>query len=149
MYLFIIIPSAALSDRRLIIGITKFDNIYNSEDEDQVNVEAVKQKIIRGVAAATGVSVPEDVIIPLCGQWALSDSKLIRQLNSVEDGRVPPGCIHKVIAALERDRVPLPVGQGQTQEEAVAKLDPKEIVKKLERATGISTMRTRYVCVHL
>ena len=134
-------PTAALSDGRLIIGITKFDNIH--EDDDPVRVEIVKQEVIQSVKAATGVSLPEDVIIPLCGKWALSDSKLINQLTNIEDGRVPPGCVYKVVAALERDRVSLPVGQGQTQEEAIARLGPKEIVKKLEEASGISSMRTR------
>ena len=135
-------PTAALSDGRLIIGITKFDNIF--EDEDPDPVEMIKQDVIRSVEATTGVSLPEDVIIPLCGKWALSDSKLIDQLNNIEDdGHVPPECICEVIAALERDHVPLPVGQGQTQEEAIANLDPKEIVQKLEKASGISSMRAR------
>ena len=134
--------SAALSDGRLIIGITKFDNTY--EDDDPVSVESVKQETIQSVVDKTRVSLPEDMIIPLCGKWALTDSDLINTLNSVEDGcAVPPRCIYSVVSALERHRVSLPVGQGQTQEEAIAKLSPKEIVKKLEGANGISSMRTR------
>lgn len=135
---------AAIGDGRLIIGITKFDKIY--EDDDSVTVEMVKQEVIQCVKAKTGVSLPEDVVIPLCGKWALRDSKLIHQLNTIidsEDHHLPPGVIQKVIAALERDHVPLPVGQGQSQEDAIAKLGPKEIVKKLEEASGISSIRAR------
>ena len=125
----------------MIIGITKFDKVY--EDDDPVRVEMVKQEVIQSVEATIRVSLPEDVIIPLCGKWALSDSKLIDQLNNIVDRRLPRGCIQKVIAALERDHIPLPVGQGQTQEEAIAKVGPKGIVKKLEEVSGISSMRTR------
>ena len=82
----LLLPSAALSDGRLIIGVTKFDNVY--EDDDPASIETVKQKIMQSVATATGISLPEDVIIPLCGKWALSNSNLIHQLNIVEDGRV-------------------------------------------------------------
>jgi hypothetical protein len=66
-------------------------------------------------------------------------------LSSAEDGHVPPGCVHGIIAAFERDHFLLPVGQGQTQEEAIAQLGPKEIITKLEGASGISSMRARYV----
>ena len=139
----ILLPSAAFGDGRLIIGVTKFDHIY--EDDDPASIETVKQNIIQSIVTATGVSLPEDVIIPLCGKWALSDSEFIHQLNAVEDGRVPPQCIQSIIAAFKRSHIldPLPAGQGQTQEEAIAQLGPKEIVKKLEIATGISSMRAR------
>ena len=115
------------------------------EDDVPVSIEKVKQKIIKSVGAATKVSLPDDVIIPMYGKWALSDSKLIHQLNSVENDRVPPRFIHGILLAFKRSHIldPLPAGQGQTQEEAIAQLGPKEIVKKLEVATGISSMRAR------
>lgn len=106
----------------------------------------VKQGVVQSVKAATGVSIPEDVVIPLYGKWALSDSKLIHQLNRITDSKdhcLPPEVVQKGIAALERYHITLPVGQGQSQEEAIAKLGPKELVKKLEEASGISSMKAR------
>ena len=131
----------------MIIGVTKFDNIYDDDDDDDdpVTIETVKKEIIQSIAQATGVSLPEDVIIPLCGKWALSDSKLIHYLNSIKDGRVQAQYIHGIIAAFKRSHILdlLPAGQGQSQEQAIEQLGPKEIVKKLEAATGISNMKAR------
>ena len=132
----------AISDGRLIIGITKFDGIY--EDESSITEKVIKQKVIQSIRDAAGVSLPEDVVIPFSGRWALKDCKLIYQLKNSDDHQIPIQVLRRVIEALERDHVSLPVGQGQSQEDAITRLRPKELVKMLETASGISNMKTRY-----
>ena len=103
----------------------------------------VKQKIVQSVEAATSICLPEDVIIPLCGKWALKDYKLVHQLNNVRDDNISLSVLQRVIVALERYHVPLPAGQGQRQEEAIARLGHKGLVDKLEKASGIFSMKAR------
>ena len=136
---------AAITDGRLIVGITKFDTLYEADEPDVVTEEMLVQKTLQSIRDATGVSVPQKVVVPLCGKWALKDSKLTRQLmSSSESDEKPPNLFKDAVKALERYRVPIPAGQGQSQEEAVgSRFSPKELVKKLEQASGISSMKAR------
>ena len=73
------IYTEAFTDGRLTIGITKYDANYDSSCKGNVTVKFVKKKVTESIKRAVKdaqLTVSDDMIIPLCGKWALIGSKL-------------------------------------------------------------------------
>lgn len=137
----------AIADGRLTIGITKFDTNYDStkiKKKTAVTVEMVKERVMESIENATGAMVSDDMIIPLCGDWALAGSKLASSLisdpNHDKDERY-----RDAAAALQHfPHLDLPGGQGQKYIDTIMRrYPPEDLVEKIESVSGISQLKAR------
>ena len=135
----------ALLDGRLVIGITQLDSLYD-DGPDSVSKVELKEELFQSIKTCTGTKINRDTIIPICGKWILKDRKLIGWLMShQEKDEKPPHIIEAARKALERYELQLPSGQDQTVEQAIKKHDPKMLLEQLEEASGMSSMKSRFV----
>ena len=135
----------ALLDFRLLIGITKSDSVYE-EGPDSVSKEDLKEKLFQSIKSCIGTEISRETVIPICGKWFLNDRKLIGWLLShTEKDEKPPDIVKATKKALKRYRLQLPSGQDQTMKQAIRKHDPEMLVKQLEEASGMSSIKSRFV----
>ena len=128
-----------------MIGITKSDNLYE-EGPGTVSKEELKEKLFQSIRSCTSTQVSREAIIPICGKWFLKDRKLIEWLMShTEKDEKPPDIVRATKKALKRYNLQLPSGQDQTMEVAIKNHEPKMIIKQLEDASGMSSMKLRFV----
>ena len=99
---------------------------------------------MESIENATGAMVSDDMIIPLCGDWALAGSKLASSLisdpNHDKDERY-----RDAAAALQHfPHLDLPGGQGQKYIDAIMRrYPPEDLVEKIESVSGISQLKAR------
>ena len=135
----------ALLDGRLVIGITKSDSVFDI-GPGSVSKEELKEQLFQSIKSSTGTEVSRDIIIPVCGEWFLKDWELIGWLMShTEKDEKPPNIIKKAKKALEKYQLQLPSGQNQTMKQAIKEHDPKILLRQLEEASGMSSMKSRFV----
>lgn len=142
--------AGAIIEGRLTIGITKFDATYGSSSSSRkgtVTEKMLRKRVIHSIQNAVGVTVSEAIVIPLCGEWALTGSKLANCLHSeihVEEKKIR---LEEAVSTLQKyPHLSLPGGQGQSQREMIMGLQPNEIVRNVEKASGISRLKKRYAC---
>ena len=142
------IYTEAFTDGRLTIGITKYDANYDSSSKGNVTVKFVKKKVTESIKRAVKdaqLTVSDDMIIPLCGKWALIGSKL--GSCQIADPKKEGKTLHKEAVDILRHcpDVSLPGGQGQNHIEAVMKIySPIKVVQEIETCTGIYDLKARY-----
>ena len=138
--------TGAIADGRLTIGITKFDTVYESskKKKDTASPEMVVERVRESIEDATGALVSDDMIIPLCGDWALAGSKLASSLIS-DPNRDKSERYEVAAEALQKfPQLDIPGGQGQSFIDAVTKLyPPEDLVEKIENISGISQLKAR------
>lgn len=98
--------------------------------------------------------VSTDLILPVCGQWALSGSKLSSYLSSQSGQKMEAADGHfarRFKAATEalskhprRINFSIPGAQGQDELEAIRQLQPSLVVKYLEEVTGSQKLKQKY-----
>ena len=94
---------------------------------------------------ATKTDVSDDTIIPLCGEWALSASRLASCLIS-DPCSEKQERLEEATAALESyPHLSLPRGQEQSPKDAIHNLEPMALITHLEKASGISDLKARYI----
>ena len=140
----------AFIDGRLTIGITKFDRSYSSLSSGKkgaVTVVEAKDSIAESIRKAIDVHMvgSDNMIIPLCGEWALASSRLAScliwdQKRETEARKKEAAC------ALRGHPDPsLPCGQGQKPHEAVMTHPPIRIIQEIDTISGIFKLRERLV----
>lgn len=154
----------------MIIAITKFDTNYSeydassgSDEESDYGAasgyytfsrhrkieERAKHKLRESIQDATGLDISPDVILPLCGKWALQSSKLRSCLQSGEEekGSTFQKCLKNAAKALQahpaHSDLSIPGAQGQSELDAICGLGPFKVVDNLDQVTGIQTLRKR------
>lgn len=142
-----IYTAGAIADGRLTIGITKFDMNYCSfrtKKKGGVTEEMVKEEVIKSIEEATGAMVSKDMIIPLCGEWALAGSKLASCLINDPNRDLKERYQEAALALQNHPNLSLPGGQGQAYSEAIMKhLPTEDLVQKIEIVSGISDLKAR------
>ena len=138
------VTSAAISDDRLIICITKADEMYKRSGPGSSTTMKVKAEVVRNIKSATGLDVSERIIFPVCGEGFLSDLELTGWLrtHSVDDTKPKP-IVKAANKALERYGIELPSGEGESQKKVIKALDPKELLNKVEGASGVQRVKLR------
>ena len=143
----IIHNTGAIADGRLTIGITKFDTNYDSakiKRKTAVTAEMVKERVTESIEDATGAMVSDDMIIPLCGEWALAGSKLASSLISDPNNDKDERYKDATLALQSFPHLNLPGGQGQSYIDAIMRLyPPEELVEKIESVSGMSQLKAR------
>lgn len=143
-----------MMDGRLVIGITKFDTNYKQLPGKSrrrgcrfphISVENVREKMVASIKDATGTEIPEDIIVPLCGDWALAASRLASCLISDPDKELEERKEEAATALAYDPHLSLPGGQEQSQIEAIKYLEVNELICKLEKASGIHNLKARFV----
>ena len=135
-----------MRDGRLAIGVTKFDRFYcyqalkKQTHRGALTVENVKEKLISSIKDTTGTMVFKDTIIPLCGEWALTASRLASCLISDPNNEKKKRLEEAVDALAWYPHLSLPGGQDQSPEEAI---EPMDVIDHLEKASGISYLKKR------
>lgn len=137
----------AFTDGRLTIGITKYDINYDNSSRGKVTIKMVKERVAESIKRAVDaqVTVSDDMIIPLCGKWALVSSKLGSCL--IADPKKEEKILHKEAVDILRHcpEVSLPSGQGQNHTEAIMKIySPIKVIQEIETHSGISDLKARY-----
>ena len=104
----------------------------------------VKERVTESIEDATGAMVSDDMIIPLCGEWALAGSKLASSLindpNHDKDER------YRDAATVLQSFPYLSVsgGQGQSYDDTImAHYPPEDLVQKIESISGVSDLKAR------
>lgn len=108
-------------------------------------VEMVKDRVMESIQEVTGAMISEDMIIPLCGEWALAGSKLFKSLIS-DHGSNREKRYREAASLLQNcPQLCLPGGQGQDYVEAVmSRFSPLDLVEKIDSVSGIANLKTRY-----
>ena len=136
-------------DGRLTIGITKFDRHYTRSSikkKGAVTVRTLKDRVAEAMKQAVDMhmTLSDDMIIPLSGDWALASSRLASCL--IDDPKKEIKARKKEAAEIlcnHPDFSP-PCGQGQNPLEAMMKhYPPFQIVKEIESISGISELKAR------
>lgn len=136
--------AGALTDHRLMVGITKFDLNYSSKrsrGRSKPSEKEVQKSVRRSIKEATSIDISEDCIIPLCSEWALSSSKLAGVLVSdpldEKEERLKD-------ALKDLEKYPhlesLPRRQGENITDS-----PGRVIECLEQASGIHALKERCV----
>ena len=140
-----------MRDGRLAVGVTKFDTNFNSKPKTQghrattISVGDVRKKMISSIKDATKTVVSDDTIIPLIGEWALSASRLASCLIS-DPCSEKRERLEEATAALESyPHLSLPRGQEQSPKDVIQNLEPMALITHLEKASGISDLKARYI----
>ena len=141
--------TAALTDGRLAVGVTKFDTIYCNKAKKRArrgaptNFEKVKETLISSIIDATSITVSEETIIPLSGEWAMAASRLASCLIS-DPNNEKQGILEEAAEALESyPHLSLPGGQEQSPKEAIKNLELMTLIDHLEKASGIADLKKR------
>ena len=133
--------AGALTDRRLVVGITKFDLNYSRKRGRKPSEKEVQKSVMRSIKEATSVDISEECIIPLCSEWALSSSKLAGALISdpIDEREVR---LQDALTDLKEypHMDSLRRGQGENLTE-----NPGKVVEYLEKASGIYALKERYI----
>ena len=145
--------TAALGDGRLAVGVTKFDTIYSNKSRRRsrraapTTVEKVRENLVTSIKEATGIDihVPDDSIIPLCGQWAMAASRLASCLNSdpIHENQTKEAIEEAAEVLEDYPHLSLPGGQGQSPKDAIKSLQPMALIDQLERASGVADLKAR------
>ena len=140
--------TGAIIDGRLTIGITKFDMQYENSKMNKrgcVTVEMVKERIVENVQEVTETVLSNDVIIPICGEWALAGSKLANSLIAGPKNEREARYKEAASVLQHCPILSLPGGQGQSYDDAIlGHFKPVEVVEKLESVSGVSDLKARY-----
>lgn len=109
-----------------------------------VTAEMVKERVIESIEDATGAMVSDDMIIPLCGEWALAGSKLTCSLISDPNHDSDERYRDAAVALQNFPHLSVPGGQGQTYIDTIMGLyPPEDLVQKIESISGISDLKAR------
>ena len=133
----------AIEEGRLLIGITKLDDIFRSSSHDTREVEVteatLKSKVQTSVVKAVpqGKKMLEDNIIAISGSWALAASMLANSAIDPKEKRLK----HAQGVLAMYPYVDLPGGQGQSQEELISALDRNAVVTMLESVSGFVCLK--------
>ena len=100
--------------------------------------------MISSIEDATEETVTDDTIIPMCGEWALAASRLASCLISDPDNEKQERLEDAVEALQNFPHLSLPGGQEQSLKETIQNLEPKALIALLEKASGVSDLKSRY-----
>ena len=141
--------TAALRDGRLAVGVTKFDTIYSNKARKRsrrgapTTVEEVRENLVTSIKEATGIDIPDDSVIPLCGEWAMAASRLARYLNSdpIYENQKKEAVEEAAEYLEDYPHLSLPGGQEQSPKDAIKSLQPMALIDQLERASGVADLK--------
>ena len=105
----------------------------------------VKDSVAESIQKAIDVHMmgSDDMIIPLCGEWALAGSRLASCLIYDEKGEIEARQKDAAHALSSYPDFSLPCGQGQKPFEAIMKHPPIRIIQEIDTISGIFELRTR------
>lgn len=140
-----------MKDGRLAVGITKFDTNYGRNSSkskrgrrsSDISADDIKKNMIASINDATGIKVSDDTIVPLCGEWALAASRLANCLISDPDDEKQERLDEAILSLESYPLLSIPRGQGQSQKEAIQNFRPSDLIHHLEKASGVSHLKTR------
>ena len=129
----------AIVDGRLTVCVTKFDLMR----QKGASSEEVKEKAIESIEQTTQLKISKNLVIPVCGDWAMSGSKVAK---SLESGHYQDW-LDNVLKALEvsHSLLDVPCGQGEDIQDALrSNFDPSALVQMLESICGFDELKKRY-----
>ncbi len=115
--------------------VTHFDVYYKGiADHDKITPEEIKRNVCRTIKEATGENFPEEMVIPICSTWANTARRLKFKPNDTKLQETA----RKSLGYYDDG----PRGQGQTVD--IESLQPWDLAKKLEDASGILALEEKY-----
>ena len=130
----------ALTDGRLVIGISKYDEFIESQTPEkrghspEVSLQKLKNNIVEDVKVATKTVISSDMVIPLSGYWALVHAKLAKQEDKASS---------QAREILERYPDPsLPGGEEQSWRHS--RIHINDVAYCLEQRSGLALLKERY-----
>ena len=149
---FILHNIGAMTDGRLVVGISKFDRNHTSKRSRSrpITAEMIKTNVVESIKEATSVDISDNCIIPLCGTWALTSSMLASSLIRDSDRELDTR-LQEALSDLEKcpQLDCLPRGEGESLRDVVGKKDPKEVIECLDVASGIHSLKEWYVAFNI
>ena len=130
-------------DNRVIIVITKFDEVNRSSDpdEDEVTEGKVKEEACQFVReACPGATISPDDVLPVSGRWAYN----ARILANTGPHEPTHNDRQAAVKRYLRDVPNSTCGQGEDPNMSLDKLGDDELSAKLEEASGIAALEERY-----
>ena len=131
-------------DNRVIIVITKFDEVNRSSDpdeDDEVTEEKLKEETCQFVSkACPGATILPDDVLLVSGKWAYN-ARMLANTGPEEPNH------HRCQDAVKRCLRDVPnatCGQGENPSMSLDKLGDDELSAKLEEASGIIALEARY-----
>jgi len=128
-----------LTDRRLIVVVTKFDQTNRPFDPDQISVETVHKKVCELVSkACPDVTISREDVLPLSGLLAYE----ARMLMSHPDGPEHDNYKSSVKWSLNCHQS-LPGGQGESQSSCLEGRSDDELAKQLLDVSKFGSLEAR------
>ena len=154
--------TGAFIDGRLVIGITKFDANYedmHEQDHEMIAVteDSCRDKVqaimdaIRSENPSKMVDFGRMIVIPLSGIWARNSKELEMSLEYDPADKKEKN-LKKATKALKYDpklHEYLVCGQGEKHKKAIQRMNPKEVVQRLNVASGITKLTEKYETLQL
>ena len=131
--------TGAIVDGRLTVCVTKFDLMR----QKGASSEEVKEKVIESIDQTIQLKISKNLVIPVCGDWAMSGSKVAKSLK----GHHHQIWLDDVLKVLElnHSHLDVPCGQGENIQDALrSRFDPSALVEMLERVCGFEELKKRY-----
>ena len=129
------VPADVFKDKRVIIAVTHFDRYYTADEEHgKIDERTIRMKVLSQIGAVmdSSESLPESMVIPICGQWA----HFARQLKyHIDDTDLK----QKVVKFL-RYCSEYPCGQAENLDD----LPSDTLAGWLENASGLLEVESRY-----
>lgn len=139
--------SDAISDDRVVIVVTKFDEMYgpNNKLGDVATEDEVKDEVCRSIEKAAKVNISPKNVITLSGLWGLESRELLS-----------PKCDMKLKEAAAFHLSTLPDekrGQEESELMTLMSIHHKTLSEMLEKASNIKALEERYekpsfFCIH-
>ncbi len=129
----------AFHDDRLAVVATQIDTVYELGDSVPDEIRSVSCESISR-ATQSKVSMSSDAIILVSGKWALA----ARRMESCVPHQQP--AMNKAAMKCLSKFPGCPCGQGVSKRDFLKSLNPTEVTKRLEEASGIDVLEKRLGC---
>ncbi len=127
----------AFNENRLAVVVTKFDTVYDDEQEDVPGEMKTLASDSISCATEAKISIPSDAIFLVSGMWGVT-ARLMKSCSPAQES----GIHEKAIDCLSK-YPGCPSGQGESKRESLKSLTSSEVAMKLEDASGIALLETR------
>ena len=132
-------PAGVFEDRRLIIVVTKFDQIIEPDGTgEEITVEQVQEAVCQSVSeACPNVKISVDDVLPLSGMWAYN-ARMLAISHADEPGYT--ACRDCVVRILSNHS---PCGQGESPSSYLSKRSDDQLVVQLMDISRLSSLEER------
>ncbi len=133
----VFIHAGAFTDGRLIVVITKMDDVYSNMDDEDAN-RLIKNDLVEEIKEITAIpSVKADIVMLVSSHW-YNKSRKLAAATPVNEASLKDNVIRALFYSFKDVEV-----AGQDTVQLLAGLTSAQLVKRLEDASGFPALKQR------